>query len=118
MRLLWLLGACGAILAWLRPKVFRVAGASMSPSLREGTLVLTVRPFSVLVRDGSVVTLPDPREPSRLLIKRVAARLDDLLDVRGDNSDASTDSRAFGLQRITALAGVLVLPRLNTDLSR
>lgn len=114
----FLLGTLSLAVAGLRPKAFRVAGDSMAPTLTNGTLVLTIRPFSRLVRDGSVVTLADPREPSRRLIKRVVTRLDDLVDLRGDNPDASTDSRAFGLQRVTTLTGVLVLPRIPADLSR
>ena len=45
-----------------------------------------------------MVALPSPaREPSRLLVKRVAAvGPDGSLDVRGDDERASTDSRTFG----------------------
>lgn len=114
----WLLGTLSLAVVALRPRAFRVAGDSMAPTLAHGTLVFTVRPLNRLIRDGSVVTLADPREPSRLLIKRVAARLDDLVDLRGDNPDASTDSRTFGLQRVTTLTGVLVLPRIPATGSR
>lgn len=45
---------------------------------------------------GELVLVTDPREPARLLVKRVAAVTDDgRLEVRGDGA-ASTDSRAFG----------------------
>jgi hypothetical protein len=44
-----------------------------------------------------VVAVPDPRQPDRLLIKRVRSVAPDArVDVRGDNEAASTDSRHFG----------------------
>jgi nickel-type superoxide dismutase maturation protease len=47
---------------------------------------------------GDLVLVPDPREPSRLLVKRVAEVHDGgrELFVRGDAPAASTDSRTFG----------------------
>ncbi len=45
---------------------------------------------------GSVVALPDPRLPGRMLIKRVHSVGPDGIEVRGDNEEASTDSRTFG----------------------
>jgi hypothetical protein len=43
------------------------------------------------------VLVTDPRESSRLLVKRVAAvAADGRLEVRGDAAGASTDSRIFG----------------------
>jgi hypothetical protein len=48
-------------------------------------------------RVGQLVLVPDPRQPRRLLVKRVAVvHADGRLDVRGDAAAASTDSRAFG----------------------
>jgi type IV secretory pathway protease TraF len=44
-----------------------------------------------------VVAVPDPRQPDRLLLKRVRSTSYGLVDVRGDNEGASTDSRDFGL---------------------
>jgi nickel-type superoxide dismutase maturation protease len=76
-----------------------VAGDSMAPTLMPGDWLLADpeafarRPPSV----GELVLVPDPREPSRLLVKRVAAvGTDGSLDVRGDDERASTDSRTFG----------------------
>ena len=47
---------------------------------------------------GDLVLVPDPREPSRLLVKRVTEVHDAgrQLFVTGDAPEASTDSRAFG----------------------
>jgi hypothetical protein len=49
-------------------------------------------------RPGEIVLAPDPREPSRELIKRVY-RLDPAagtVELRGDAPAGSTDSRVFG----------------------
>jgi hypothetical protein len=47
---------------------------------------------------GDLVLLPDPRDPSRLLVKRVAEVHDGAAElfVIGDAPKDSTDSRAFG----------------------
>ena len=46
---------------------------------------------------GELVLAPDPREPDRLLIKRVAAiDANGRLALLGDAPDESTDSRVFG----------------------
>lgn len=48
-------------------------------------------------RVGEVVLVPDPREPRRLLVKRVAGHdAQGWLMVGGDDPSASTDSRTFG----------------------
>ncbi len=86
----------GAAAALVRP-VGRVAvtGGSMRPALEPGDRLLVVRRRRY--RPGDVVALADPRD-GRLLVKRVASvTADGLLDVRGDDPGASTDSRTFGL---------------------
>jgi len=49
-------------------------------------------------RVGELVLVPDPRLPSRLLVKRVSEVHDGgrELFVRGDDPAGSSDSRAFG----------------------
>ena len=55
---------------------------------------------------GDLVLAPDPREPTRLLIKRVASvDPDDWLRLTGDAPEASTDSRTFGSVDPVRLAG-------------
>ncbi|HET8586608.1 MAG TPA: nickel-type superoxide dismutase maturation protease [Candidatus Limnocylindria bacterium] len=77
--------------------VVAVRGSSMAPALEPGDLLLVERWTyrRRAPRPGEVVLAPDPRQPSRELIKRVAAVRGDALDVRGDAA-ASSDSRTFG----------------------
>ena len=56
---------------------------------------------------GDLVLVPDPREPSRLLVKRVAEIHDGgrELFVAADSPDQSTDSRTFGAVEATSVEG-------------
>jgi len=83
---------------WL--DVVEVRGGSMAPSLLPGDrLLVESRSYERRSpRTGDVVLAADPREPDRELIKRVAG-VDDAAsaaELRGDATDASTDSREFG----------------------
>jgi nickel-type superoxide dismutase maturation protease len=83
---------------WL--DVVEVRGASMAPALLPGDRLL-VESHSYQGRGplpGEVVLAPDPREPERELIKRVASvdPATGSVELRGDAPTASTDSRAFG----------------------
>jgi nickel-type superoxide dismutase maturation protease len=85
--------AGGAIGLGLLRRV-EVSGASMRPTLEPGDrlLVLAWRQ----IRAGDLVALPDPRQPTRTLVKRVGRVDDASLTVLGDDPAASTDSRSFG----------------------
>jgi nickel-type superoxide dismutase maturation protease len=80
--------------------VVEVQGGSMAPTLAAGDwLVIERRSYGRrLPRVGEIVLAPDPRDPSRELIKRVAAvdASSRTVELRGDAPEASTDSRAFG----------------------
>ncbi|HEY0410770.1 MAG TPA: S26 family signal peptidase [Candidatus Dormibacteraeota bacterium] len=112
LRRLLLAAAAGAamavaVLGLLRPRRVEVVGESMLPSLRPGDRLLLVRLPAV---PGTVVAVADPRQPSRTLVKRVAAgpggeaplpgggqlRAGRGYVVLGDNPAASTDSTEFG----------------------
>jgi len=67
----------------------------MLPTFLPGETVTAVRRWRP-VRVGDVVVVPDPRDPTRWLLKRCAAKSNGSLDLRGDNPTASTDSRDFG----------------------
>jgi nickel-type superoxide dismutase maturation protease len=93
-------GAVGAAAArgWL--DVAEVHGRSMAPALLPGDrLLLESRSYARRTpRVGEVVLAPDPRQPARELIKRVAS-VDEaagMVELHGDAAEASTDSRVFG----------------------
>ncbi len=78
---------------------YRVAGRSMAPAFSPDERVLVSRAaywFS-RPRPGDPVVVRDPRQPDRLLLKRIdqPAGTGSWL-VSGDNPAASTDSRQFG----------------------
>lgn len=96
------LGAAVAAVTFARRwlDVVEVRGGSMAPTLIPGEWLLVERRTYTQRRPrvGEIVLAADPREPSRELIKRVAAVDADseTLVLRGDDAAASTDSRTFG----------------------
>lgn len=100
------LAAAAAVVA-LRPRRVEVVGESMLPALRPGDRLLLLR---LPVPRGAVVAVTDPREPERVLVKRVASlpggeailpgggqmQAGSGYLVLGDNPRASTDSGDFG----------------------
>lgn len=73
----------------------RIEGPSMEPTFADGDRLLVWR--TDRLSPGQVAVVRDPREPTRLWVKRVHDVADDGLDVRGDDPDRSTDSRTVGL---------------------
>jgi nickel-type superoxide dismutase maturation protease len=71
-----------------------VEGRSMEPTLAPGDRLLVAR--ARRPRPGDLVAVRDPRQPQRLLVKRVVSAEGGRLVLRGDNDAASTDSRSFG----------------------
>ena len=80
-----------------------VEGDSMRPTLLPGDRLLVVR--GQRARPGDLVVTTDPRERSRVVVKRVAAVGPEGLTMHGDNPAASTDSRVFGTVPSDALQG-------------
>jgi nickel-type superoxide dismutase maturation protease len=80
--------------AWV---MARVAGPSMSPTVRHGDrlLVRRVRPAAT-VRPGDVVLARFPARPELLVVKRVCRAVPGGHWVEGDNRFVEDDSRAFG----------------------
>lgn len=95
-------GALAAIVR--RVERLEITGESMLPLLLPGDRVLVLR--GGRTRPGDLVALADPRQPSRVVVKRLAG-----IDVRGgctvlgDNMDASTDSRHYGPVSLASLQG-------------
>lgn len=75
----------------------------MLPSIRSGDIVVGWRG---VIRPGSVVIA---RARGREVIKRVYSIEGDNVDVRGDNPENSTDSREFGLLKISDILGVIMI---------
>jgi nickel-type superoxide dismutase maturation protease len=67
----------------------------MEPALRAGDWIVVSR-LGRPPRVGEIVLVRDPREPERLMLKRVAAVADGTCTVLGDRPEQSTDSRTFG----------------------
>ncbi len=75
----------------------------MLPAFEPGDRLVVVPAAGVA--PGHVVAARDPRMADRILVKRVRAVLPDGYDLRGDNEDASTDSRHFGSVPAECLVG-------------
>ncbi len=87
-----------------------VVGSSMAPTLLDGDrLVVLARPVGppVVPAVGAVVAAVDPRDPDRVLVKRVSVvdRSAGTVELRGDDPGASTDSRDFGPVPLASLVG-------------
>jgi len=83
-----------------------VEGDSMRPTLLAGDRVVAVGWGRVQV--GDLVAVRDPREPARVLVKRVMGVDAAGLHLRGDDEDHSTDSRHFGPVARSLLLGRVV----------
>lgn len=88
---------------WRSVRRVEVVGESMLPALRPGDRLLVLRPARA--RPGDVVAVTDPRQASRTMVKRVAARGPAGVTVLGDNAAASTDSRQLGPLAPAAVRG-------------
>ena len=90
-----------------RVRRLEVTGPSMLPTLAPGERLLAVRTGIGLrrLRPGDLAVFADPREPSRLVVKRVVEVAGESVTVRGDNAGASTDSRQFGPVRSDEIWG-------------
>lgn len=105
-----LLGVLGALAVTLRRQFmrFEIAGESMEPALDPGDFVIVDRLAyrRRLPRRGHIVLARDPREPSRVIAKRVDhADLHGEIWLRGDNEEASTGSETFGPVPRSAMVG-------------
>ncbi len=112
----WALAVAVAVpvAAWLAARVIprvEVVGDSMRPTLHPGDRLLLAprwaRRLGGTVRPGDLAAFPDPRQPSRVMVKRVQSVGPEGVWVLGDNPPHSTDSRRFGpvgLERVRGRA--------------
>jgi nickel-type superoxide dismutase maturation protease len=101
-----LLGAVVGVLVVRPLRRVEVGGDSMRPTLEPGDRLLVLR--GGRARPGDLVTVPDPREGSRTVVKRVASVSGDGVVVVGDNPSQSTDSRVFGSVPVASVRGRVV----------
>jgi nickel-type superoxide dismutase maturation protease len=108
--------------AWV---MARVAGPSMSPTVRHGDRLLVRRLTpGTAVPPGAVVLARFPSRPELLVVKRVARAVPGGAWVLGDNPLVTDDSRAFGpavpvgrvLARLWPRPGRLGAPPAVSDL--
>ena len=92
-----------------RRQHMRVDGFSMKPVLNAGdhVLIRTVNQNEDTPPCGSIVVSWHPQLEGMRIIKRLTGCQGGLMDLRGDNSAASTDSRQFGLVERSRLIGVV-----------
>ena len=76
----------------------------MEPALRAGDWIVISR-LGRQPRVGEIVLVRDPREPARLMLKRVASVADGACTVLGDRPEESTDSRIFGPVQLADVLG-------------
>ena len=90
----------------------RVAGPSMSPTVRHGDrlLVRRLRPGG-RVRAGDVVLARFPARPDLLVVKRVVREVPGGYWVQGDNPLVTDDSRVFGVAVPVGRAVLRLWPR-------
>jgi signal peptidase I len=129
----WILGGAAVlpaiVLAGLRTRfspwlIVRVVGDSMYPALRNGERILVRRRGADGLRTGQIVLAGQPSlteagewtwppagipvKQRRLMVKRIGAIEGRTVELLGDNVNASTDSREFGLVGVEQVVGVHV----------
>jgi signal peptidase I len=82
----------GALLPW---QIVHVSGPSMTPTLRDGDLVLVL--YRAAARPGDVVLARFRSMPERLVLKRAVREQDGGWWLASDNEFAGGDSRVHGV---------------------
>lgn len=101
----------GRLAALLPLGRYQVEGESMLPEVSPGERVLVNKAAYWLGKpsSGDLVVLRDPRDNTRLLLKRLDVSDGDRWHVVGANASASTDSRTFGTVGRELLVGKVLL---------
>jgi nickel-type superoxide dismutase maturation protease len=92
-----------------RRRLFQVEGDSMLPALqpKQRLLVKRLPKTGLPPSRGSVVVCHHPSDLDLVITKRVWQSTETWLELRGDNQDASTDSRHFGQVPLDRVIGVV-----------
>lgn len=100
--------------------IVEVRGSSMEPVLWAGDRLLTVPAGRGWLREGQVVVVADPADPTHLVVKRIARAEGGRVEVLGDHAAASTDSRVWGTLPLDAVRRIVVRrwPDVRTRLHR
>ena len=78
----------------------------MLPELAPGDGLIAI--WSPLLEPGDIVVTVDPDDEARILVKRVVRLRAEAIEVEGDNSAVSRDSRSFGaIPRASVLGRVV-----------
>ena len=85
----------------------RVVGNSMEKTLLEGDLIIykKTNPKNHDLEINDLVVLYHPKIKNKLIVKRVFQIHQNKVDLRGDNSLSSTDSRTWGLIELDLIVG-------------
>jgi len=100
-----------------RRKILRVSGASMAPTLPEGSVIAVRRSDGGLPSLGQIVVVRDPHT-GRRLVKRCSSHGANTFAVCSDNPHEARDSRSFGPLSRQHLIGLAVwrwLPGVGFD---
>ena len=93
----------------------RVVGSSMEKTLYEGDLIIykRVNQKRIDLEIGNIVVSKHPKIKNKLIIKRIHGIYKNGIDLRGDNSSLTTDSRHWGLIRTDLIIGKVekIIPR-------
>ena len=85
----------------------RVVGNSMASLLSEGDLITykKINHKNLDLNIGDVVVALNPKNKSKLIVKRIYRIYQNKFDLRGDNFSESTDSREWGLVELNLIVG-------------
>jgi nickel-type superoxide dismutase maturation protease len=88
---------------------YQIIGKSMRPTLKAGDMVLVNKAayWLSLPKRNDIIALRDPRD-GKTLIKRIIKIEEKGYFVQGDNKNASTDSRIFGMIRRSEIIGKII----------
>lgn len=81
----------------------------MFPTLKNGDFVIyrTFNSIEPAPDPGSILIIEHPQRPEIIMIKRLIKISESGFDVRGDNQNASTDSREFGYLKPVQIKGIV-----------